>query len=46
VVSPLDLLPGGLETVITAESSLEASIQRIVEKSRLLTDPVAAHADL
>jgi hypothetical protein len=42
---PLDLLPGGLETAISAESSLEASIQRIIEDSRLLTDPVVAHAD-
>lgn len=43
---PHDLLPGGVEAVITADSSLTASIQRIAEESRLLTDPVAAHADL
>jgi hypothetical protein len=43
---PLDLLPGGLETIITAESSLAASVERIVEESRLLADPVAVHADL
>jgi predicted kinase len=44
--TPHDLLPGGLETIITQESSLEASILRITEESGLLTDPVPAHADL
>ena len=43
---PRDLLPGGLETVITADSSLEESIQRIAGESRLLTDPVPEHARL
>ena len=43
---PQDLLPGGIETVITADSSLEESIDRIAEASRLFTDPVAKHADL
>lgn len=44
--TPHDLLPGGLETVITQESSLADSIRRIAEESGLLTDPVAAHANL
>lgn len=43
---PQDLLPGGMETVITADSSLEESIHQIAEASRLITDPVAEHADL
>lgn len=41
-----DLLPGGVEAVITADSSLEASIHRIVKETNLHTDPVPEHADL
>jgi hypothetical protein len=44
--TPHDLLPGGVETVITEESSLEDIIRRIADESGLLTDPVAAHANL
>ena len=43
---PQDLLPGGMEAVIAADSSLEASIHCIAKEAKLLTDPVTEHADL
>jgi hypothetical protein len=41
---PLDLLPGGVERIISAGSSLTETVGRIVEESGLLTDPVPQHA--
>jgi predicted kinase len=43
---PRDLLPGGVENIIGAESTLEDSVQRIVDETALLADRVPEHASL
>jgi predicted kinase len=43
---PRDLLPGDVENIIGAESTLEDSVQRIVDETRLLTEQVPEHASL